>query len=401
MGDWKELLKKNKKYIFWLAYVVYLTELILFSSMYGENESLQAGFALIRNISYLLVCFKIFLDFLYGGYNKKEICLIAGITLLLLITAKQTHYKAMLIYWFFIVSAHDIELEKIVKVSLFVHFACMFIIILSSVKGIIEDRIYSPGARNRSSLGYVYTTDSSNYFFHMILMYVYVKKEKISWESIGALMLCNLLIYQLTDTKNSFYMGLFVLIVAALWKMIKVLRKNNLIYKLGSVFCVPILASVMMYLTFCFDRNIPWMVKIDQLITGRLQLGYNGYKNYGIHLWGKAIEWVGGTIWYTGEEGVYNYVDSSYIQILLNFGILVFVLICLLFVLLGYKAAKKNDIYLSLVLLAIAVHSAIDPQLVWMAYNPFIMCYYYIYSKDAEKNKFTPDTKPNYNTSNI
>ena len=170
------VVEENKKYLFWLAYVMYITELLFFSSMYGEHDSLQMIFVCIRNISYLLICMKIFLDFLYGKYSKRERAFILVITALLIMSVNIVGNKTMLIYWVFIVAAHDIELEKIVKVAVIVHLYCMFIIIASSVGGIIQDRIYTQGdGRNRLSLGYQYTTDSSNYFFHMILMYIYIK----------------------------------------------------------------------------------------------------------------------------------------------------------------------------------------------------------------------------------
>lgn len=373
-----KIIAENKKYLFWLAYVMYISELLFFSSMYGELNSLQIIFAGVRNISYLLICMKILLDFLYGKYSKRECALIIVITALLVLSAKIAGNKSMLIYWTFIVAARDIELEKIVKVAIMIHLCCMFIIITSSVGGIIEDRIYTQGAnRSRLSLGYQYTTDSSNYFFHMILMYIYIKKDKISWETMGVLALCSILLFKLTDTKSAFLFGIFALFVAAIMKVFGSLRKNNVIYKAGAVLVMPIISGIMICLSSFYDVKSQWMVSLDEVLNGRLALGYNAFNTYGIHLWGKPIQWIGGTRDYIKNSGDYNYVDSSYVQILLSYGVIFFIFICLLFIVLGWKAAKMNDIYIMMILIVIAIHSAFDPQLLWMAFNPFIMCYSY------------------------
>ena len=57
-----------------------------------------------------------------------------------------------------------------------------------------------------------------------------------------------------------------------------------------------------------FDASKAWMKQIDKLITGRLFLAKKGYE-YGIHLLGQRIEWIGGE---PPEGKVYNYVDSWY-----------------------------------------------------------------------------------------
>lgn len=380
---YNKIIAENKKYLFWLAYVMYLAELLFFSSMYGELDSLQMIFAGVRNISYLLICTKILLDFVYGKYSKRECALIIVITALMILSAKSAGNKSMLIYWTFIVAARDIELEEIVKAAIMIHLCCMLIIIASCVGGIIEDRVYMQGVdRNRLSLGYQYTTDSSNYFFHIILMYIYIKRDKISWESIGVLTLCNILLFKLTDTKSAFLLGIFALFVATIMKIFRSMRNNNVIYKAGAVLVVPVMSGIMICLSSFCDGKIQWLTSLDKILNGRLTLGYNAFNTYGIHFWGKSIQWIGGTRDYIENSGEYNYVDSSYIQILLSYGVVFFLFVCLLFIVLGWKAAKMNDIYLIMILSVIAIHSAFDPQLLWMAFNPFIMCYSYLRKKD-------------------
>lgn len=383
------ILKENKKYFFWLAYIIYLAELHIYGSVIGEIDSLKIHFSIIRNLCYSLICIKILIDFIYGEYRRKELIIITMSTLFLLILAKMTGDKSTLIYWIFIIAAHDIELKKIIRAAICVHIISMIVIIGSSLLGIIEDRIYTQGVeRIRSSLGYQYTTDSSNYLLHITLMYVYLKREKISWESIGILGICNLLLFKLTDTKSAFVLVWIVLGFVILLKRIKILRRINIIYKAGTILAVPILAGTMISLTLFFDKQIIWMSKLNDILSGRLELGFNAYKTYGLHLLGQKIRWVGAYYYSSDSSQVYNYVDSSYVQILINYGILFIIIICLFFSVHGYMAVKRNDTYLMLIIMIIAIHSALDPQLLWMAYNPFVMCFFYNKKRESKNDQF-------------
>lgn len=374
-----KLLFENKKYFFWLAYIIYLTELLIYGSMIGEISSFKIYFAIIRNVSYVLICMKVFIDFFYGEYSKREILILTIGTTFLLILTKMSGDKSLLIYWIFIIAAHDIELKKIVKAAIGVHLICMMVIIGSSLLGIVEDKLFTQGGdRIRASLGYKYTTDSSNFLLHITLMYIYLKGEKISWESIGVLGVCNILLFKLTDTKSAYILIWVALGFAILLKGVKKFRTNNIIYKTGSIVVVPTLAGIMIFLTIFFDKQITWLSRLNLILNGRLELGSNAYKTYGLHLLGQNIRWVGASSYLSNPSQIYNYVDSSYVQNLLNYGIIFIIMVCIFFIVYGYMAGKKNDIYLMFILVIVAIHSALDPQLLWMAYNPFIMCYFYL-----------------------
>lgn len=369
---------ENRKKIFEVAYVVYLIELLLFSSMYGKINELQTIFALVRNTTYVLVCAKVLLDFIAGDFKKNELVVISLVTILLIGLVLSTGNKAMLIYWVFIVAAHDIELEKIVKMAFIVQSCCLIVVIVSSMIGIIENRIYTEeGNRIRNSLGFQYTTESSNYYFYTVLMYIYLKKENLSWKAAIILGIFNYLLFRATDTRNAFVLGSTAIIIVCIFKISEKLRCFNFFYMLSTVLCVPILALLTIGLTFKYNVNIGWLYKLNNILNGRLALGNNAYHLYGVHWWGKRIQWIGGTDRYDPSGLTYNYVDSSYIQILLNNGLIFFLLMCVAFVFLGYCIFKKKDMYFALVLCFIAIHSAFDPQLLWMEFNPFIMVYSY------------------------
>lgn len=378
--------QEYKRKMFLFAYGIYLLSVILFSSKYAVLAVMKPFFPLVRFLAYGLVCLKILLDFLERKYSLKELILIGTVGFVLLISAYVTKDKNLLIYWVFIVASHDVDFQDIIKWSLWVHLAGLALVIGSCYAGILENRIYvqNGGDRLRESLGFQYTTESSNYFFYMILMWVYWRKEKITWKELGLLAAGSFFFFTKTNTKNSFLLGMMALAGAVVLKSVLWLRKYKKGYSVLSVGLAPVLAGSIIAVSVKFDRTINWMQKLNQIITGRLALANEGYQNYGIHIFGQRIEWYGGD---PPPGKTYNYVDSSYMQILLNFGVAVLALVLILLVVTGIAIAWKQDTYFLLVFALLVIHSTFDPQLMWIGYDSFVMIYSYVKKGWIEHNE--------------
>ena len=370
--------KEQKKWMFLFAYGIYLVAVVLYSSVYAEMDYMKLFFPVVRFAAYGLVCAKIILDFLDKGYSAKELGVIVGVGTLFLISAYVTKDKNLLIYWVFIVAAHDVDFQDIIKWSLWVHIGALIFVIGSCYAGILENRIYGLmyGIRIRDSLGFQYTTTSSNFFFYMMLMWVYWRKSKITWLEVAVLIAGNLYLFSKTDTKNAFALGMLAIIGTVVLKYIPYLKEYKKIYSVLAVGIIPALSAGIISISIKYDQAIQWMYKFNELISGRLDLGKNGYLSYGLRLFGQKIEWIGGE---PGEGIVYNFVDSSYMQMLLNFGPIILGLILAGLILIGIFIAVRKDTYFLLVFVLFAVHSTFDPQLVWIGYNSFLLVYSYIY----------------------
>ncbi|WP_206763316.1 hypothetical protein, partial [Clostridium perfringens] len=74
------------------------------------------------------------------------------------------------------------------------------------------------------------------------------------------------------------------------------------------------------------------MVTVNKLITGRLALGRNAFDTFGVHLFGtRNVQFIGSGGKTESVIG-YNYVDSSYVQMLFTYGIVPVVLLIIIYV---------------------------------------------------------------------
>lgn len=280
---------------------------------------------------------------------------------ILLINMKNINIRTLIIIW-------------IVEISIL-----MLFIAISYKLGVIGETMVSwdrDTGIDRYTLGYSYTTFSSNYFFHLTIFYLYIKGNLIKYLELGVLALLNIYLYNFTNTKSAVIYSILAIILVILTKKFNFSKGVSYINKF-SMFVGGFAAGLLTYL-YKYDSAI--ISEINVILSGRLYYGYKGIEDYGITLFGQKIAWINEVI--LDSELHYNYIDSSYLNILFNYGIIV-----LLFVMLGYYVLGKrnisNDIYYSILILIITLHSMFDPQLIEIMYNPSILLLGYVITKSS------------------
>ena len=133
-----------------------------------------------------------------------------------------------------------------------------------------------------------------------------------------------------------------------------------------------VFSSFMFYVSYFFTWSSSFYVNLNNLFSMRLFLGKNALDTYGLHLFGTAgVKFIGygGT---TESVHSYNYVDSSYIQMLFYYGLIPVVLLVLIYVFASKKVYKqKRFLFLSLLSL-ITINCMIEAFWIRPGYNIFM-----------------------------
>ena len=278
-----------------------------------------------------------------------------------------------------LVNMKNINIRKLIIIWIIEISILMLFIAISYKIGVIGETTISwdrDTGIERYTLGYNYTTFSSNYFFHLTIFYLYIKGNLIKYLELGVLALLNIYLYNFTNTKAAVIYSVLAIILVILMKKFNFSKGVSYINKF-SMFVGGFVAGLLTYL-YKYDSAI--ISEINVILSGRLYYGYKGIEEYGITLFGQKITWITEVI--LDSELQYNYIDSSYLNIMFNYGI-----IMLLFVMLGYYVLGKrnisNDIYYSILILIITLHSMFDPQLIEIMYNPSILLLGYVITKSS------------------
>lgn len=276
-----------------------------------------------------------------------------------------------------LINMKNINIRKLIIIWIIEISILMLFIAISYKLGVIGETIISwdrDTGIDRYTLGYNYTTFSSNYFFHLTIFYLYIKGKLIKYLELGVLALLNIYLYNFTNTKSAVIYSVLAIILVIIIKKFNFSKGVSYINKF-SMFVGGFVAGLLTYL-YKYDSAI--ISEINVILSGRLYYGYKGIEEYGITMFGQKITWINEVI--LDSELQYNYIDSSYLNILFNYGIIV-----LLFIMLGYYVLGEknisNDIYYSILILIITLHSMFDPQLIEIMYNPSILLLGYVITK--------------------
>lgn len=236
-----------------------------------------------------------------------------------------------------------------------------------------KDSFYFHKFNNRSS------TDMAAHYFWMTAAYLLFRGNKLTWGEICALWGLNVLVYSLTGANTTLVCISLLLVIAMANKICMSFKEKGI--KAGSLlkvasgflsFCAKyafvIFAALSIVLSIVYSTGSPLMYKLNVLLHQRLSLGHRSLVENGVHLFNPSIRLYGG---YASAEGFFNFIDCSYISILVRFGIVPF-----LFYIVSMTAVQirqKKFIYGTLILAVCALSCIEEHHLIEIPYNVFIL----------------------------
>ena len=355
------------KYLYIFSFVLVIFVDFLSRTMFVE------GFPFLRDVSKGLIVATstmLLVKLLIDKHSKIElysILILIPIVSVIIYTTK-TYYTLLPIF-LLIINVRNINLEKILRIWLFEIIILMLFVSVSYYLDIIGETTHIVGREGdkiRYGLGYGYASFSANYFFHFTLFYSFIRREKLKVLEIIALFITNYYLYLKTDTKSAFACSVLLLFLILLIKYLKLSKQNNFLNKYTMLF--GFIISLGTLFLYRFGTEVGEL--LNTLVTGRLRLADKAWDEFGVTIFGQKILWVTENQWMAEIE--YDYVDSSFLNILFNYGIILILLIIIGYYLLGRKKLS-NNIFYTLMIVILGIHCIYDPQLLEISHNPSIL----------------------------
>lgn len=367
-------LKVNRSELFVLsAYVIFCLGWLLTYTMYPiQYRGVQFFVSISGYLSVILLIAKIIQD---KKYSVKMLVLMLLFVPFLLFTGYASgQFLKFTFFALLLFSLKDVNLKHLLTAHAILFMMILFITFFGVHLNLIQN-IYQT-ARNglvtRSYEGFRFTTYGANIVFHFICVWVFLRNKRITLAELVVLAGLNYYYFIKTNTKSSFYIGMLVLFATVLLKIFNVkLDYQNVFTKFWDRYFILVVATIPIYLSKDLILSNSIYQKLNELLTGRLSLGYTAIKRFGIHWFAQPIQWNTYDL-YGRTTNAYLYVDASFLNMLLNFGILFLVLILLANVMVGFKNPYRN-IYYTVAFSGIVLHSMWDPQFLELWYNPFLL----------------------------
>lgn len=332
-------------------------------------------------------------------YKRKELIIIAILTLLFLISAVNSHYLTLISTWLFIVAVKDMDYRQLILLAKRILQILIPFVILLYFIGVIDDYTMYRGTELRQSLGFSHPNRLGSYIFQWVACSVYMTEEKdvnvLKFLFYGLLAL---FIYLVPNSQSAFICLILLLVGIFLFQMMKS-RKNR--QKILAVACMvgtaaANLGSVVLSL-LDLERH-PFWKQADRLLSIRFSAGHRVYELYG-------MKWLGQMVYVTEAEreavGITEtlYLDNSYMTLLIRYGILVYLLFTVSFLLLLWKVYKGEEYKLLIILTVYSVYGIMEKCVYVLGMNAFILTMRMLLYETGESSfkkelKNTDDIKP-------
>ena len=381
----ENVLENTYLFLFGLLLAYLFSELTSFTIKWQIiTETAEGGDSLVGQILfvhpfYALFAVAVLRTLIQESYNWKKGLETAAVVLVGYGLWRFGSHKDFFLLWILILGAREIPFEKIVKVFLTVCGSILLAAMICAGAGVIEDYTYTRGdGALRHALGTGSPTNCGAFLFFQILCWWYLRKEKITYYEAAVVLGISVFVRQFINARTA--AGCIAGIAAVMCIQRALYRRaerQNREFSMNSIAASLLILShifmtgLIIVSSALFDGNIPWMLKLDALFTNRLSLGRKAMDLFEFTWFGQYIRNFSHAEGLT--EGGYFYIDSSYLQIALMYGVLWLAVVLFVFLVIGCRAKRQKDWTMVWILAFMAIHSVIEPRLVQLAYNPFIL----------------------------
>ncbi len=368
--------KSCNRIFFYLAYALYFVAdyVELYTSV--SAEALLKAMHLCKYGSYGIFLL-IVLCRLFTEKNTTVQKALGWFALLAVIVYQAAFHNSNSILMVLIISyafAED-DIRKFAVWNLWLNVIMYFFTLLAVPIGLSENVIWQGDiklgiARIRNSLGFNYPGQLPMSLTPIVFLYYYLRDRRISvFENIFWISMLGVAFAVSQTIMPILVTGGFIL-------FFNIANRRERFHnpKRGQAkHCIPYIAyacgGITFLLTWLYDKRLPAAVIIDNLITGRLHLNWEGAQHFGISLFGSGYK--------NGFSlGWYLYLDSEYFYMLISNGILYTAAALWMWKAVIEWSVKANDRIMTLIFCFMAVNAIVNNGIYNLLFLPFIIVLY-------------------------
>ncbi|MFC6200843.1 polysaccharide biosynthesis protein [Lactiplantibacillus nangangensis] len=376
-----KLIQVSPEQLYLSTFVLYLISVTIKTTTFVTYYPHWLG-TLVQLFTLLVMLSKlVFLDEL----SLNQILIDLGLVSLGIIVSLTSGVHSIIVTVLLVLEARQVEFKKIVKVYLIVIGSILISAFFSAEVGLIQNITFDTADGLRQSFGVLYTTDFAAHIFYLCCAYLYLRARTFRLIDLVPVGCGFFIIYRYTQTMTD----IMALITLVIMYLIYVYR-----WQLGhigvfsiilrySFLAMPIFSLIILHLSATFDYRNPVYQKLNDLLSTRLALGNGAILAYGFKLFGQSpvnINGWGGDRVSSFNQSLgnltYFFIDSSYMNLMISYGLLFTIVVILGTSYFLYRRIKKNDYLLPGIMLAVALASAIDQHLLEITYNVFLLAYF-------------------------
>ena len=238
----------------------------------------------------------------------------------------------------------------------------------------------------RFCLGYRWCTNMANHIFFVLLAFFSLVKGKLSYVHMLIMVAVIIVIVVLSDCRlSAFCISLTILFgfICRNQNMCKLaLNKTSRTFFLISI---PAFLVLVYCVTKSYDASNLNMWTINLFLSNRLGMGQEMLERYGVPWTGQYFKMYSSV---RDDGELYNYVDSSYLQLLMIFGILFTILFVLGYVVLCRQAIHRKDVALLFAIFLGGLSGLFAQHFIEFYMNPLLIALFASHESNTSDGRF-------------
>lgn len=315
-----------------LSYYIYFT--ILTITQFIPWESNFKMLLILLSLPFLIY------KFMVTSYSLKELMSILLIGVIIIISTYLSRREGLLITFATIVGFKDIKIRNVLKLYLFIGGICflsvsIYYLFLSSETTSKESMRYFfsiPIMIKKNTLGYAHANLTYGMLSSLLFCYCYLQFSKMNIKRMLVILVIGLFYFYLTFSRT----GLIILLSGLLLCYLMNHRPSK-VYS-----WIPIVMIVTSFITTYAHKYFPNKIleSFNLLLSNRLMLGHEFIDFFEPRLFGQYVDDI------TGYAGYYLKCDNSFLLTLSCYGILIFIVLCILTYGITRKKILAQDVFI-------------------------------------------------------
>lgn len=333
------------------------------------NPVYDGTFTALRYASYAAMALCILCALGLRQYRLWPFLIYLAVTGLVFFFSRSTEFMILMLA---IGSMAVLPRKTLFRMVLVIQTAALTIIPLFAALGLFPNVIMDT-ERIRYSLGFTWVTSAPVLFVFASMLFLHLERKRLNgWTFIFLLQLATAL-FILTDTKMAFFTTMLVFVITLIWwqKPHWLNWLENRWVKLV-ILWLPVVLTIVAILLAGLYQDSGFMAKLNDILSGRLANAAEAWQKYGLTLFGQNIVWTGQGITYKPSMH-YLYVDCSYLNVLLNYGMVFLLLVFIWCRQVILDLYRRHDMLYLAFFVVILLFSFLEVRLINPLYDPFII----------------------------
>ncbi|MBM6754495.1 hypothetical protein H5993_06965 [Lactobacillus alvi] len=369
-----EEFKLNGEFLYQVAFILILSVSFLQTSTYTDffvpstlHRWLFVGLGLIY--------FKIFF---LDRHSFKTICGNLIVLAYLFITWRSSNDFMIVVMGSLILGMRNVNFRQIIRLYLVVGTISLVGIFIDAELGIIRNIVFVRDTTNavRQSFGIIYSTDFAAHVLYLVLAHCYLAFRRLKWYHYLSYLLLAIFVSLTTDARLDALAIVLTIPVAWIGKRAADGHLGSRLVA-GFYWILPILGAYLtIWSAYFYTPGNHILVKLNHLISGRLLYGRVAFDRYPLSLFGQKIHengWGASLGPMTKDLDHYFFIDSSYLRLLIIFGITALLATLVIMTKLSWKSIQSNDYALASIMVIIMISAVLEQRLIDIAYDPFLL----------------------------